>query len=105
MLNLTGRQFGNYRLTRHLGTGGFGEVYLGTHIHLQREAAIKVLLKLDAQEIEQFRKEAQIISQLTHPHIVTLFDYDVAGETPFIVMMYAVQGTMRERYRSGTRVP
>ena len=105
MSNLTGQQLGNYRLVRHLGTGGCGEVYLGTHIHLQREAAIKILLKLDRQEIEDFRNEAQIIARLVHPHIITVFDYDVVGETPFIVMMYAQQGTMRTRYRPGTRVP
>ena len=105
MSNLTGHQLGNYRLVRHLGTGGFGEVYLGTHIHLQRESAIKLLLRLDKQEIELFRNEAQIIARLNHPHIVTLFDYDVAGEMPFIVMMYAQQGTMRARHRPGTRIP
>ena len=81
MESFTGRQFGNYRLIRHLGTGGFGEVYLGQHIHIQREAAIKILLKLEPDEIEQFRQEAQIIANLTHPRIVTIFDYDVAGET------------------------
>lgn len=105
MADLTGQQFGNYRLIRHLGTGGFGAVYLGMHVHLRREAAIKILLKLDEREIEQFRREAQIIARLVHPHIVTLFDYDVMAGTPFLVMMYAEQGTMRERYRRGTRAP
>lgn len=105
MTNLIGQQFGNYRLTRQLGTGGFGEVYLGKHIHLQREAAIKILLKLGEQDIELFRTEAQIISNLVHPHIVTLFDYDVAQGQPFLVMMYAEKGTMRQRYRHGTQAP
>src|SRR5690349_13598166 len=99
MSNLTGQLLGNYRLVKHLGMGGFGEVYLGTHIHLRREAAIKLLLKLDEQEIEFFRNEAEIIARLVHPHIITLFDFDVAGEMPFIVMMYAPQGNLRMRYR------
>jgi hypothetical protein len=105
MGNLTGQQFGNYRLIRQLGTGGFGEVYLGQHIHIQREAAIKILLKLEPEQIAQFRQEAQIIANLTHPGIVTIFDYDVAGEVPFIVMQYAQQGTLRTHYRRGTQVP
>jgi serine/threonine protein kinase len=105
MTNHVGQQFGNYQLTRHLGTGGFGEVYLGTHVHLHREAAVKLLLKLDANEIEQFRKEAQIIADLIHPNVVTLFDYDVVDETPFIVMTYAAQGMLRDRYKRGTRAP
>lgn len=104
MSNLTGQQFGNYRLTRHLGTGGFGEVYLGTHVHLQREAAIKLLLKLDKTEIELFHTEAQIISHLVHPRIVTLFDYDVEDGRPFIVMMYAEHGSLRARYAHNARM-
>ena len=38
-----GRTFGNYRLLRLIGEGGFSEVYLGQHIHLETEAGIKVL--------------------------------------------------------------
>lgn len=105
MINLIGQQFGNYRLIRQLGKGGFGEVYLGRHIHIQRDAAIKLLLNLEQDEIEQFRQEAQIIAKLTHSRIVTIFDYDVAGDTPFIVMQYAEHGTLRGRYQRGTQVP
>ena len=41
--NRIGQQFGNYRLIRFLGQGGFADVYLGQHIHLGTQAAIKVL--------------------------------------------------------------
>jgi eukaryotic-like serine/threonine-protein kinase len=43
MTDRVGQRLGNYRLTRLLGEGGFAEVYLGEHIHLGTEAAIKVL--------------------------------------------------------------
>jgi hypothetical protein len=43
MADRIGQQLGNYRLTRLLGEGGFAQVYLGEHIHLGTEAAIKVL--------------------------------------------------------------
>ena len=38
-----GQQLGNYRLVRLLGEGGFAEVYLGEHIHLKTQAAVKLL--------------------------------------------------------------
>ena len=43
MTNHENRQLGNYRLTRLLGQGGFADVYLGQHIYLKTQAAIKVL--------------------------------------------------------------
>ena len=43
MVDRMGQQFGSYRLTRLLGSGGFAEVYLGEHIHINTYAAIKVL--------------------------------------------------------------
>ncbi len=43
MADRVGQQLGNYRLTRLIGQGGFGEVYLGEHVYLRTQAAIKVL--------------------------------------------------------------
>ena len=55
-----GQQFGNYRLSRLLGQGGFAEVYLAEHLHLGTPAAIKVLTtRLSEQEREHFRHEAR----------------------------------------------
>ncbi len=63
MTDLLGHQLGNYRLIRLLGHGGFADVYLGEHIHLNTLAAIKVLdARLTADEITQFRNEARIIA-------------------------------------------
>jgi serine/threonine-protein kinase len=67
----TGEQFGEYRLKRKLGQGGFAEVYLGEHVHLQTNAAIKLLLaRVSAEEQQQFLEEARKVAQLEHPHIV-----------------------------------
>lgn len=104
--DLVGQQFGSYKLLRLLGTGGFAEVYLGEHIDLGTQAAIKVLhTQLSPSDIDAFRTEARTIAQLLHPHIIRVLDFNAAGSTPFLVMDYAIGGTMRERYPKGTIVP
>ncbi len=71
MADRVGQQLGNYRLMRLLGEGGFAEVYLGEHIHLETQAAIKVLhTQLARDGIVQFRLEAKRIAHLEHAHIV-----------------------------------
>ena len=103
--NLVGQQFGNYRLLRLLGAGGFAEVYLGAHIDLGTQAAIKVLhTQLSPTDIDAFRTEARTIARLLHPHIIRVLDFNAAGSTPFLVMDYAIGGTMRERYPRGSVV-
>jgi WD40 repeat protein len=105
MTDLLGHQLGNYRLIRLLGHGGFADVYLGEHIHLNTLAAIKVLdARLTADEITQFRNEARTIARLEHPHIVHVLDFGVEDRLPFLVMSYAPNGTLRQRHPKGTRL-
>lgn len=55
MLKIPGQQIGNYRLTRLPGRGGFAYVYLGEHIYLKTQAAIKVLqMQLGSDERDNF---------------------------------------------------
>ncbi len=106
MADHTGQQLGNYRLVRLLGRGGFAEVYLGEHIRLNTQAAIKVRYEqFEKDDAEQFLKEAQTIANLVHPHIVRIFDFDVSDGMPFLVMDYAPNGTLRQRYPKNTRLP
>ena len=103
---MVGRQVGNYRLTQLLGHGGFADVYLGEHIYLHTQAAIKILhTQLDQENIETFRKEALTIAHLVHPHIIRVLDFNVEDAVPFLVMDYAPNGSLRERYPKGKRVP
>lgn len=100
-----GQRLGNYRLTRHLGEGGFADVYLGTHLYLKTQAAIKVLhTRLADDDRERFLNEARTIARLSHPHIVRVLDFGVERSTPFLVMEYAPHGTLRQRHRKGTRL-
>src|SRR5438309_7257222 len=106
MVDRVGQQLGNYRLVRLLGQGGFADVYLGEHVYLETQAAIKVLhTQLAREDIEQFRIEARTIARLEHPYIVRVLDFGVEGSTPFLVMSYAPNGTLRQRHPKGTRLP
>ncbi len=106
MADLTGQQLGNYRLIRLLGQGGFAEVYLGEHIHLNTQAAVKVLYThLASEDLEKFRNEARTIARLEHPHIVRILDFGIEENVPFLIMSYGPNGTLRQRHPKGTQVP
>ncbi|GAC1616127.1 MAG: hypothetical protein NVS4B7_08590 [Ktedonobacteraceae bacterium] len=106
MVVRVGQQFGNYRLFHLLGTGGFAEVYLGEHIHLGTQAAIKVLhSQLQHEDGENFRMEARKIAHLAHSHIVRVLDFGVESRTPFLVMDYAPHGTLRQLHTIGVPLP
>jgi serine/threonine protein kinase len=102
MQNRVDQQFGKYRLLRLLGHGGFAEVYLGQHIHLESLAAVKILnTPVNSQ---MFSEEARILAKLEHEHIVRVIDYDFQVNIPFLVMEYAPHGTMRSHYPQGRRL-
>src|SRR6266849_1901421 len=106
MADRVGQQLGNYQLIRLLGEGGFAEVYLGEHIHLGTQAAIKVLhTQLTSDDVDKFRNEARMIARLVHPHIVRVLEFGVEGKTPFLVMDYAPNGTLRQRHARGVTLP
>jgi serine/threonine protein kinase len=69
MADRVGQQLGNYKLARLLGRGGFAEVYLGEHVRLSTQAAIKVLsTQLAAEDEAIFQQEARTIAALEQPH-------------------------------------
>ncbi len=107
MANRVGQQLGNYRLIRLLGKGGFAEVYLGEHVYLKTPAAIKLLQTevSNQEDLEGFLKEAQTIALLVHPHILRILDFGLDGETPFLVMDYAPNGSLRQRHPKGAQLP
>jgi serine/threonine protein kinase len=106
MASRLGQQLGNYRLTELLGQGGFAEVYLGEHIHLGTQAAIKVLhTQLTSDDVDKFRAEARVIAHLIHPHIVRILEFGVEDKIPFLVMDYAPHGTLRQHHPKGVALP
>jgi eukaryotic-like serine/threonine-protein kinase len=100
-----GQQLGNYRLVRLLGRASFADVYLGEHIHLNTQAAIKVLdMRLTNDDMGDFLKEARTVARLKHPSIIQVLEFGVEGNTPFLVMDYAPNGTLRTRFPRGGRL-
>ncbi len=106
MADRVGQQLGHYRLLRVLGEGSFATVYLGEHQYLERLAAIKVLhVRMEASTHESFRREARTIAQLRHPHIIGVHDFGFEENTPYLVMEYTPNGTLRSQFAKGTRLP
>lgn len=101
-----GQQLGGYRLMHLLGRGSFAEVYLGQHLQLATQEAIKVLhIHLTGEEAESFQQEEHAICKLVHPHIMTVLDFGVQNGTPFLVMDFAPIGSLRLRHPNGLTVP
>ena len=106
MSDRVGQRLGNYHLLRLIGRGSFAEVYLGEHLHLGTQAAIKVLsASLNDEGREQLRNEARMMARLVHPHIVRVLDFEIEDGVPFLVMEYTPNGTLRQRHPKGTVVP
>jgi serine/threonine protein kinase len=88
-----------------LASGGFAEVYLGEHVYLNTHAAIKILhAQIGDEDLGQFRSEARIVARLRHPHIVSVLDFNVQQDTPFLVMDYAPNGNLRQRHLKHTTI-
>jgi predicted ATPase/class 3 adenylate cyclase/DNA-binding CsgD family transcriptional regulator len=106
MSDRIGQHLGNYQLIQLLGQGHWASVFLGEHLHLHTQAAIKVLHQpLASGDEEGFVGEARTLAHLRHPHIVRVLDFGVQEGTPFLVMEYAPGGTLRKLHPRGTRLP
>jgi serine/threonine protein kinase len=80
---------GRYRVIGKLGEGGMGAVYRAIQQPLGREVALKVIapaLTKDADSVERFRREAKAASSLSHPNIVTVFDFGEDNGLLFLAM-------------------
>ena len=107
MIDWVGQKIGNYRLVKHLGEGAYADVYLGKHIELGTNVAIKVLhARYNPIDRNAFRNEAKIMASLNHPHIISVLDFGTKWLFyPYLIMEYAPKGTLRSRHPRGTTVP
>lgn len=88
---MIGQTLGRYQIVERLGEGGMGVVFRATDPRLERDVALKVI-KPDALHDEdskrRFRLEARALSQLLHPNIATLFDFDSDRGIDFLVLEF-----------------
>jgi tetratricopeptide (TPR) repeat protein len=87
-----------YRLHKRLGKGGMAEVYLATQLSLDREVAVKVLLRTeDAAFTERFIQEGHIVASLRHPAIITIHDIgQIADGRHYLAMEYIGGGDLAQ---------
>jgi eukaryotic-like serine/threonine-protein kinase len=94
------RRLGQYRLVRHIGTGGMGEVHLAEHMMLKQPCAIKMIrpdLARDRLAMQRFEREVRAMSRLKHWNTVQVFDYGYADDGTFYYAMEYLPGiTLQE---------
>jgi serine/threonine protein kinase len=101
---MLGQKFGSYELIEEIGKGGMAAVYHAEQASMERDVAIKVILKgiaNDPSGIQRFQREAKLIARLEHPHILPVYDFDASHEPPYIVMRYLSGGTLKEIMAQG----
>jgi WD40 repeat protein/predicted Ser/Thr protein kinase len=100
-----GTVVGGHEVLEVLGKGGMGVVYKARHLALGRLVALKVIRGGgDEEERIRFRREAEAVARLAHPHIVPIYEVGEQAGLPFFSMEYVEGGTLARRLR-GTPLP
>ncbi|MCZ7650378.1 MAG: protein kinase [Thermoanaerobaculia bacterium] len=97
---MIGSRIGPYEVTAQLGEGGMGEVYRATDTKLKRDVAIKVLPAVftqDRERLARFEREAQLLAQLHHPNIASIFGLEESAGSRALVMELVEGPTLAER--------
>jgi eukaryotic-like serine/threonine-protein kinase len=99
-----GTRLGPYEILAPVGAGGMGEVYRARDTRLDRTVAVKVLpshLSASEEIRQRFEREAKTISQLSHPHICTLYDVGNQDGVEYLVMEFLEGETLADRLVRG----
>src|SRR5215467_14495706 len=93
-----GARLGPYEILAPLGAGGMGEVYRAHDSKLDREVAVKVLpahLTSDPDALSRFEREAKAVASLSHPNILSIFDFGTQGDVAYAVTELLEGETLR----------
>src|SRR6266705_4616410 len=99
-----GTRLGPYEILSGIGEGGMGEVYRARDTKLNRDVAIKVLpdtFTHDPERVARFRREAQVLASLNHPHIGAIYGLDDANGTQFLVLELVDGEMLADRIAKG----
>src|SRR5262245_3622136 len=99
-----GNKLGSHEIIALLGKGGMGEVYRARDLKLKRDVAIKVLpdgFVRDADRVSRMQREAEVLASLNHPNIASIYDFEEAGGTRFLVLELVEGETLADRVRRG----
>ena len=102
-----GTRLGSYEILAPLGAGGMGEVYRARDTKLDRDVAIKVLpesVSSDPDALARFEREAKAVAALSHPNILSIFDFGTQDGVAYAVMELLEGETLREKLIAG-RIP
>jgi serine/threonine-protein kinase len=102
--SLVGRRLSEYEITARIGAGGMGDVYRARDVKLGRDVAIKVLpapLAGDAARIARFKREAQILATLNHPHIAAIYALEESDDVVALVLELVEGDTLADRLHQG----
>ena len=102
--SLVGRRLSEYEITARIGAGGMGEVYRARDVKLGRDVAVKVLpapMASDAARIARFKREAQILATLNHPHIAAIYALEESEDVVALVLELVEGATLADRIRQG----
>lgn len=104
MNSFVGRTLGRYRLLEPIGSGGMTTVFKGYDTAQDRTVAVKVLppaLAQQGQFTQRFRREATVVLQLRHPHIVPVENFGEQDAYTYLVMPYISGGSLADLLRRG----
>jgi len=95
---------GRYEILAELGRGGMGVVYRARDPLLNRDVAVKVIepSMLTPETEQRFQTEAQVVAQMDHPSIVSIYDFGRHQGSLFFVMPIVVGESLRALLRKGT---
>src|SRR5438876_168252 len=101
---LAGQTVGHYKISKRIGAGGMGEVYLATDITAGRKAALKILparFTGDAERLKRFRQEARAVVALNHPNILTVYEIGEDHAIHYIASELIEGESLRDRLARG----